>query len=109
MSEAELKELLEKIQNDEKVDISLFTYEQKEFIKQFIDSVVKACKELADFILNNLVPIINKAIEKISLLFKQLDRDLVFQYYKQEIIRKQEIKPLYLDKRSKIHRCRNNC
>lgn len=109
MSEIEIKELLDKISNGEKFDTSFFTDEQKDQIISFIGRITKACEEIVGFITDNLIPIIEEAFERISLMFKNWDKDFMWQYWKQTIIKKQEIQPLYLDKRSKIHRCRNNC
>lgn len=101
MSKIEIEEWTDKIISGELPDIAYFTEEQKEHIKHFIYGAIKAFEKITDFHVNNLIPIIRDALEKNSCGLKKI---------RYIAVRKQEIKPLYIDKRRNIHICsRSNC
>lgn len=110
MSETELKDLSDKILNGVHIEISELSEEQNNFLKEFIEELKKACETIADFLKNAFVPAVEDCFNK---LFKTLN--ISNDKYSQKVIRykmfeKQTIRPIYLDKRRRIHICsRSSC
>lgn len=109
MSENAIKRIIDKVINDEFPDITL-TAEQKELIETFIGNLREAIKKLAEYITNNLVPAIEDAVKFVADLVNKQSNDYSRQIINSKMLIKQEIRPLYLDKRRNIHICsRSNC
>lgn len=110
MSENELKDLSDKVLNGVHIEISELSEEQKDFLKELMENLKKACETIADFLNNVFVPAFEDCFNK---LFKILN--ISNDKYSQKVVRykmleKQAIRPLYLDKRRRIHICsRSNC
>lgn len=110
MSEIELKDLFDKILNGTHIKIFKLSEEQKDFFKQLMENLKKACETIEDFLKNVFVPAFEDCFNK---LFKTLN--ISNNKYSKKVIKykmliKQEIRPLYLDKRKEIHICsRSSC
>lgn len=110
MSEIELKDLFDKVLNGVHIEIPELSEEQKNFLKEFIEELKKACETIADFLNNVFVPAVEDCFNK---LFKTLN--ISNDKYSQKVIKykmleKHTIQPLYLDKRRRIHICsRSSC
>lgn len=110
MSENEVNKLIDKIKSGETIDVSLFTEEQKEDLKAFLKKLGESIEALADYILNHLVPIVEKCVKAVAEFINKQNKDYSRQVVNSKMLIKREIRPLYLDQRRNIHICsRSNC
>lgn len=98
MNENELKELLKAEGIEGNIDTFVDQIEAlKEAITKVVEAVSEAFYEIANFFVKRFIS-----------WFEKQDKKYMWLLYCKSV-RMQQINPLYLDKRSKIHRCRNNC
>ncbi len=74
--------------------------------EEALEFIIKTVEEFGKF-LNMVIDAIPEVLKKFKTEILKLKRGLMREPWRIPI--KQEIRPLYLDKRRKVHRCRNNC
>ncbi len=101
MNETELKDLSDKILSGELV--------LDEELEKLLEGFAEFCKKIAEYLENTFIPAIKDFFNILWDTPNVYNGKRSQQVIKYKMLENQKPRPLYLDKRRKVHICRSNC